>query len=289
MSRGGRGSTSTRRRWWPSSSRRTSRCRSSGRRWPRTSSSPSTSAATSARPSARRRVRQLIGRVVRTITAWGREGGYFATEADGDAFRDELTHILLYQMASFNSPVWFNVGVEPQPQCSACFINSVEDTMDSILGLAKTEGMLFKYGSGTGSNLSAHPLLARAPRRRRHRLRPGLVHARLRLIRRRDQVGRQDPPRREDGHPQRRPSRHRRLHRVEGERREEGVGADRGRLRRRASTRRAARTTRCSSRTPTTPSASPTSSCARTRRTATGTTRAVTDQQRSWTRTRRAT
>ncbi|HUP64036.1 MAG TPA: vitamin B12-dependent ribonucleotide reductase [Thermoanaerobaculia bacterium] len=100
-------------------------------------------------------VRQLIGRVVRTMTGWGREGGYFATEHDGDAFRDELTHILLYQMAAFNSPVWFNVGVEPQPQCSACFINAVHDTMDSILGLAKTEGMLFKYGSGTGSNLSA--------------------------------------------------------------------------------------------------------------------------------------
>jgi ribonucleoside-diphosphate reductase alpha chain len=99
-------------------------------------------------------VRQLIGRVVRTITQWGREGGYFATEADGDTFRDELTHILLYQMAAFNSPVWFNVGIEPRPQCSACFINSVNDTMDSILGLAKTEGMLFKYGSGTGSNLS---------------------------------------------------------------------------------------------------------------------------------------
>jgi ribonucleoside-diphosphate reductase alpha chain len=99
-------------------------------------------------------VRQLIGRVVRTITGWGREGGYFAAEEDGDAFRDELTHILLYQMASFNSPVWFNVGIEKRPQCSACFINSVQDTMDSILGLAKTEGMLFKYGSGTGSNLS---------------------------------------------------------------------------------------------------------------------------------------
>src|SRR5687768_13966718 len=99
-------------------------------------------------------VRQLIGRVVRTITQWGREGGYFASEADGDTFRDELTHILLYQMAAFNSPVWFNVGIEEKPQCSACFINSVQDTMDSILGLAKTEGMLFKFGSGTGSNLS---------------------------------------------------------------------------------------------------------------------------------------
>ena len=100
-------------------------------------------------------VRQLIGRVVRTIVGWGREGGYFATEEDTQAFRDELTHILLYQMAAFNSPVWFNVGIEPRPQCSACFINSVQDTMDSILGLAKTEGMLFKYGSGTGSNLSS--------------------------------------------------------------------------------------------------------------------------------------
>jgi ribonucleoside-diphosphate reductase alpha chain len=99
-------------------------------------------------------VRQLIGRVVRTMTQWGREGGYFASVEDGDTFRDELTHILLYQMASFNSPVWFNVGIEPRPQCSACFINSVQDTMDSILGLARTEGMLFKYGSGTGSNLS---------------------------------------------------------------------------------------------------------------------------------------
>ncbi|MGA7614378.1 MAG: vitamin B12-dependent ribonucleotide reductase [Thermoanaerobaculia bacterium] len=105
-------------------------------------------------PERERSVRQLIGRVVRSMTEWGREGGYFATEADGDSFRDELTHILLYQMASFNSPVWFNVGIEEKPQCSACFINSVRDTMDSILSLAKTEGMLFKYGSGTGSNLS---------------------------------------------------------------------------------------------------------------------------------------
>ena len=89
-----------------------------------------------------------------TIAAWGRAGGYFATEADGATFRAELTHILLNQHACFNSPVWFNVGIEEKPQCSACFINAVEDTMQSILTLAKTEGMLFKYGSGTGSNLS---------------------------------------------------------------------------------------------------------------------------------------
>ncbi|MCP3962200.1 MAG: vitamin B12-dependent ribonucleotide reductase [bacterium] len=99
-------------------------------------------------------VRQLIGRVVETVTAWGRDGAYFAEEEDAEAFRAELQHILLHQMACFNSPVWFNVGIEPEPQCSACFINSVEDTMPSILELAKTEGMLFKYGSGSGSNLS---------------------------------------------------------------------------------------------------------------------------------------
>ena len=100
-------------------------------------------------------VRQLIGRVVDSMAGWGREGGYFASEESAAIFHAELAHILLNQYACFNSPVWFNVGIEAQPQCSACFINSVEDTMQSILGLAKTEGMLFKYGSGTGSNLSS--------------------------------------------------------------------------------------------------------------------------------------
>ena len=100
-------------------------------------------------------VRQLISRVADRIANWGREGGYFSSEADAESFHAELTHILLHQYACFNSPVWFNVGIEERPQCSACFINSVEDTMQSILGLAKTEGMLFKFGSGTGSNLSA--------------------------------------------------------------------------------------------------------------------------------------
>ncbi len=100
-------------------------------------------------------VRQVIGRVCDTIANWGREGGYFASEEDAQAFQDELTHLVLHQKMSFNSPVWFNVGVPgTRPQASACFINSVQDTMESILGLAKTEGMLFKYGSGTGTNLS---------------------------------------------------------------------------------------------------------------------------------------
>ena len=100
-------------------------------------------------------VKQLVGRVVTSIARWGREQGYFATEVDGDAFEAELTHLLVYQKAAFNSPVWFNVGVEEKPQCSACFINSVSDRMDSILELAKTEGMLFKWGSGSGTNFSA--------------------------------------------------------------------------------------------------------------------------------------
>ncbi|MCW5804232.1 MAG: vitamin B12-dependent ribonucleotide reductase [Deltaproteobacteria bacterium] len=99
-------------------------------------------------------VRQMIGRVADTIYGWGKTDGYFKSSEDAYAFRDELVHLLLHQKMAFNSPVWFNVGVEAAPQCSACFINSVDDSMGSILGLAKTEGMLFKYGSGTGSNLS---------------------------------------------------------------------------------------------------------------------------------------
>jgi ribonucleoside-diphosphate reductase alpha chain len=106
-------------------------------------------------PQRERSVKQLIGRVVNTITAWAREQEYFASEDDLQAFSDDLKHLLLYQKGSFNSPVWFNCGFEKAPQCSACFINAVQDTMESILTLAKTEGMLFKFGSGTGSNLSA--------------------------------------------------------------------------------------------------------------------------------------
>src|SRR6202795_3879549 len=126
-------------------------------------------------------VRQLVSRVAETIRDWGMTDGYFRTNEDAATFHDELAHILLRQYAAFNSPVWFNVGcdrIEPKsdaqnwhwnhaagrvefsvtgyktPQCSACFINSVKDSLDSILTLAKTEGMLFKWGSGTGTNLS---------------------------------------------------------------------------------------------------------------------------------------
>ena len=100
-------------------------------------------------------VRQLIGRVVGRICEWGEEGGYFATEEDARVYSDELTYLLVHQKMAFNSPVWFNLGVPDVPQqASACFINAVEDTMESIMDLAKTEAMLFKGGSGAGSNLS---------------------------------------------------------------------------------------------------------------------------------------
>src|SRR4051812_2331693 len=99
-------------------------------------------------------VKQMIGRVSGTIAGWGRERGYFATDEDADAFEAELTFILLHQMAAFNSPVWFNVGFEEHPQCSACFILSVDDSMESILGWNTKEGNIFRGGSGSGINLS---------------------------------------------------------------------------------------------------------------------------------------
>ncbi len=105
-------------------------------------------------PARERSVKQMIGRVAGTISDWGRERGYFASESDGDTFEAELTYILLHQLAAFNSPVWFNVGFEESPQCSACFILSVEDNMESILGWNTKEGQIFRGGSGSGINLS---------------------------------------------------------------------------------------------------------------------------------------
>ena len=105
-------------------------------------------------PERERSMKTLVDRVVGTITGWGRAGGYFTDQASASAFEQELRFLLINQYAAFNSPVWFNVGVEAKPQCSACFINSVDDTMESIMDLAKREALLFKWGSGTGSNLS---------------------------------------------------------------------------------------------------------------------------------------
>ncbi|HEV3408593.1 MAG TPA: hypothetical protein VG079_07905, partial [Gaiellaceae bacterium] len=99
-------------------------------------------------------VKQMIGRVAETIGGWGRDGGYFGTEEEAETFEAELKAILVNQLASFNSPVWFNVGFETKPQCSACFILSIEDSMESILDWIRREGIIFRGGSGSGINLS---------------------------------------------------------------------------------------------------------------------------------------
>src|SRR5215213_1875596 len=105
-------------------------------------------------PERERSVRQMIGRIVTTIGAWGREGGYFATDEEAETFEAELKAILVNQLAAFNSPVWFNVGFEEKPQCSACFILSIEDSMESILDWIRREGVIFRGGSGSGVNLA---------------------------------------------------------------------------------------------------------------------------------------
>ena len=105
-------------------------------------------------PERERSVKQMIGRVVTTIGRWGRDGGYFADEDEAQTFEDELKAILVNQLASFNSPVWFNVGFEEKPQCSACFILSIDDSMESILDWIRREGVIFRGGSGSGVNLS---------------------------------------------------------------------------------------------------------------------------------------
>src|SRR5215813_11432321 len=105
-------------------------------------------------PERERSVRQMIGRVVDTVSTWGRKDGYFATDEEADTFESELKAILVNQLASFNSPVWFNVGFEEKPQCSACFILSIDDSMESILDWIRREGIIFRGGSGSGVNLS---------------------------------------------------------------------------------------------------------------------------------------
>src|SRR5437588_7127965 len=105
-------------------------------------------------PERERSVKQMIGRIVTTVGTWGRDGGYFATDDEAQTFEDELKAILVNQLAAFNSPVWFNVGFEERPQCSACFILSIEDSMDSILDWIRREGIIFRGGSGSGVNLS---------------------------------------------------------------------------------------------------------------------------------------
>jgi ribonucleoside-diphosphate reductase alpha chain len=207
-------------------------------------------------------VRQIIHRVARTIADWGLRDGYFATPEDAETFYDELSFLCVNQYGAFNSPVWFNCGLYHQygvgkaerrrhfyfdkqatrgeaapsqyeyPQCSACFIQHVDDTMEDIMELARSEAMLFKFGSGSGTDLSTLRSEREKLSRRRAAQRPALVPAGLRCGRERGEVGRQDAPRGEDEHAQDLASGHQGVHRVQGERREEGLGADRAGLRR---------------------------------------------------------
>ena len=123
--------------------------------------------------------RELISRVADTVTAWGLKDGYFRDDSQAKVFNEELTALLIEQYAAFNSPVWFNVGVEKRPQCSACFILSVEDSISGLLKLQQTEAELFKYGSGAGSNLSSIRSCKGALKRRRSALRTTVIYAGL--------------------------------------------------------------------------------------------------------------
>ena len=150
-------------------------------------------------PERERSVKQMIGRVVDTISGWGRTDRYFATEEEAETFEAELKAILVNQLASFNSPVWFNVGFEEKPQCSACFILSIDDSMDSILDWIRREGDHLPRWFRLRRQPVDSPLLEGAALEGRLRLGPCLLHARRRRVGRDDQVRRQDAARGEDG------------------------------------------------------------------------------------------
>ena len=177
-------------------------------------------------------LRQVVDRVVDTITRWGVDGGYFSDDAEASAFSDELKYILVTQRAAFNSPVWFNIGVPGvRAQASACFILDVDDTMDSILNWYREEGIIFKGGSGAGTNLSkirsSKELLNGG----------GTASGPVSFMRGADasagtiKSGGQDAPGGEDGRAQRRPSRRRGVHLVQGDRGAQGADLGSRRLR----------------------------------------------------------
>ncbi len=146
-------------------------------------------------------LKQLVDRVVNKYEQTGREHGYFATGEDAEIFGHELRYALIHQIFSFNSPVWFNVGTTSKQQVSACFILAVDDTMDAILDWYREEGLIFKGGSGAGRQPLQDPVEQGTPVLRRHRERPGVVHARGRRLRRHDQVRRRHPACGQDGGP----------------------------------------------------------------------------------------
>ena len=178
------------------------------------------------------RSRQVADRVVDTITAWGIKDGYFADDEEAETFRAELKYLIVHQKAAFNSPVWFNIGVAGVPQQgSACFILVGRGHHGLHPQLVHGGGHDLQGRLGGRGQPLPHPLLPRAPEGRRHGVGPGELHAGRRRVGRHHQVGRQDPPGRQDGHPRRRPPRHRGLHLVQGHRGAQGPGAARRRVR----------------------------------------------------------
>ena len=177
-------------------------------------------------------LRQVVDRVVDTITRWGLEGGYFSDDAEASAFSDELKYILVTQRAAFNSPVWFNIGVPGVPQQGVSVLHPRGRRHDGLDPQLVPRGGDHLQGRVRRRHQPVEdPLQRRAPQRRRHGVRPGELHARRRRLGRHDQVRRQDPSRRQDGHPQRRSPRHRGVHLVQGARGAQGAGAQRRRLR----------------------------------------------------------
>ncbi len=226
-----RSSRTTRRAATPSSSA-TSSSPSRGRRTPRTSSPRSTSAAPSARRSVSRAFASSPGESSTRSRGGARRTATSPPTHDAQVFAEELTHLIVTQKAAFNSPVWFNVGVPDTPQqCSACFILAVDDHMSLDPQLVRRGRHDLQGRVRLGHQPVQDPLLEGVARRRRHRQRPRELHARRRRIGRHDQVRRQDPPRREDGDPERRPPRRRGLHLVQGQRGAEGARAARRRVR----------------------------------------------------------
>ena len=214
-------------------------------------------------------VRQLAGGSSTRSRGGARRTATSPPTHDAQVFAEELTHLIVTQKAAFNSPVWFNVGVPDTPQqCSACFILAVDDHMSLDPQLVRRGRHDLQGRFRLGHQPVQDPLLEGVARRRRHRQRPGELHARRRRQRRHDQVRRQDPPRREDGDPERRPPRRRGLHLVQGQRGAEGARPARRRVRH--GPRRQGQRARSSTRTRTTRCVSPTSSCAPSSRTRTG-------------------
>ena len=177
-------------------------------------------------------LKQVINRVVSTVTAWGRRDGYFVDGAEADAFRDELTTLLLHQRAAFNSPVWFNIGVPGRTAAGFRVLHPRRRGHDAVDPQLVHRGRDHLPGRvGVGRQPVQHPVVLRAPQGRRHRVRAGELHAGRRRVGRHDQVRGQDPAGGQDGHPQRRPPRRRGLHLVQGGRGAQGPGPARQRVR----------------------------------------------------------